>query len=205
MAVRSNLAFDGKGYVSGIGASKYWGVNKMTKGSVQKWRVLVHPGNAHVDPNDTNFHAYAKGWNMTEEEAAWIASTFYETPAMGHNFVRRVPSKCGKYQYRINSNREIHRFEREFSDMFENYVAYNPHIVTVKGRPKVVKGYSNKTYSEDVATEARLASMATKLDPNNTEEMEFIKQMTGMILDKRGTPEFYNLMKNLTEIGAEYV
>lgn len=199
MAKRSNLNFDGKGYISNVGASKYWGVNKVSNGN-QKWRVLVHAGSAHINPEDTVLHATAVGWDMTEEEAAWIAASFYETPAVDKNFVRSVPSKCGNYQYRVNANRNIHRVERELSDLFE--MNAGPNVVRVMGFP--VSAVT--TVSPDEFKSGNdLASMATRLDPKNTEEMDFIKKMTGMILDKRGTPEFYNLMKNLTEIGAEYV
>lgn len=119
------LEFDGIGYVSNLGKSKYWGVSQQASlGIFRGWRVTIGmPGKDKINLQPQ--------FKITETEAAHVAASFYEYPIKTHSISRTVPSKCGNKEFRISEDLKIHVYNNIFGTT-ENSHSYLP----PKGKPK---------------------------------------------------------------------
>lgn len=106
-----NHLHDGFGYVNNVGASKYWGVNKVSQNgrANNKWRVCMLSEN-NSRRQETK-HCQPTWDNMTEKEAAWIASYFYENDFRTVPFPLTIKSQDGNFEYRIDANYNIHKID----------------------------------------------------------------------------------------------
>lgn len=102
MAKRSNMIFDGVGYVNNIGKSKYWGVST-GKDSCQKdyWLVSIHPEGGVFRDKTMTFRAL---WDRPkEEDMARVAAMLYDRMSEYSTWgVVRVPSADKKYLMRVS-------------------------------------------------------------------------------------------------------
>lgn len=103
-SVRPGLNFDGTGYVSGVGASKYWGVMVQNRKRGQEYHIAVR----EVGGEPRIFKA---DFELDEVTAASIASSFYETPIPQFGTDREVADADGRHVYRVTEDGRIRKYD----------------------------------------------------------------------------------------------
>lgn len=86
--------FDGKGYISNLGVSKYWGVSTCSKTGA--WRIKA-------GTQDYDYQWLWAKFNMSEEEAAFIAASYYEKSVFEYGLGRKILSQDGKSVYIVDA------------------------------------------------------------------------------------------------------
>lgn len=166
------LQHDGVGYVSGKGASKYWGVTTSKVNGRKIWIV-----------NAKEHGHRGQGFDLSELDAAIIASWYYD------NFVRRI----------IPTNQtSLQSFDGEYLlNIRPAYYEVHRTKITKPEAPKQQTVFDLVENKEETGKqESTISFWANKKVPS---ERELLAVVTDMVLKKMISPTAARLLHNILE------
>lgn len=166
-----NMEFDGIGYITGRGLSKYWGVSKQVavSGGVDPW--VVKFADPYIKAGNANRYRIlvASEFHMKEGDAAKVAAYFHENPMPFANYPILVHFDSINPNYVLLVNTRTKKIQRHSKKVEK----FDPKVIDFP-LPKKDDFFTSKTMLDDILA-SDVAAEKTPATPTKPEPTEYEK------------------------------